>query len=152
MKLTIKQLPFGERPEITPPNPEILQAIGEERVRQLVSDHYDRLAQSPIKYLFPPKGIGLELAKKHSANFFIQRLGGPDYFNQTRGKPMLASRHGHFKITPTARMEWLKIYQELLPELGLPDHLLKSYWDYLHDFSNWMVNTPEDMGNSFKMG
>lgn len=143
MKLEIKDLPYGERPEVTPPDPEILKMIGEEGIRKLVSDHYERLTESPIKSIFPPKGIGLELAKKHSADFFIQRLGGPEYFSKTRGKPMLATRHSYFKITPAGRIEWLKIYQELLPELGLPDHLLMSYWNYLHDFSNWMVNTPE---------
>lgn len=143
MELTIIKLEFGLRPEITPPNLEILETVGEEGIRKLVASHYDRLIESPIKHLFPPKGMGLELAKKHSADFFIQRLGGPDYFNKTRGKPMLATRHSHFKITPDGRVEWLKIYKELLPELGLPDNLLENYWNYLHDFSNWMVNTLE---------
>lgn len=144
MELHIKKLEYGFRPEVVDFDKEILTVLGEDGIRKLIADHYDRLVESPIKHLFPPKGIGLELAKKHSADFFIQRLGGPDYFNKTRGKPMLATRHGHFKITPTGRVEWLKIYKELLPKLNLPEHLLKNYWDYLHDFSNWMVNTPEE--------
>ncbi len=143
MELVINKLPFGDRPEILPPDPKILELLGEDAIRKLISDHYDALIESPIKHLFPPAGMGLELAKKHSANFFIQRFGGPEYFNQTRGKPMLATRHSHFKITPSGRLEWLKIYKELLPGLNLPNNLLKNYWDYLHDFSNWMVNTPE---------
>lgn len=143
MKLEIKDIPFGERPVITPLDPKILDLLGEEAIRKLISDHYEALVECPIKDMFPPKGIALELAKKHSADFFIQRLGGPEYFNNTRGKPMLATRHGHFKITPQGRIEWLKIYQTLLPELNLPEELLNNYWIYLHDFSNWMVNTPE---------
>lgn len=144
MELNIKKLPFGNKPEVIDLDKETLKSLGEDRIRKLVSDHYERLTESPIKHLFPPKGIGLELAKKHSADFFIQRLGGPDYFNKTRGKPMLATRHSHFKITPTGRVEWLKIYAELLPQLNLPEHLIKNYWEYLHDFSNWMVNTPDE--------
>lgn len=143
MELKIEKLEFGFRPEVVAPDENILKILGENGIRKLIAQHYDLLTESPIKDLFPKKGLGLELAKKHSADFFIQRFGGPDYFNKTRGKPMLATRHSYFKITPDARIEWLKIYQQLLPELNLPDDVLANYWKYLHDFSNWMVNTPE---------
>lgn len=143
MELRIEKFEYGYRPDVIAPDENILKILGEQGIRDLVSKHYDLLTESPIKNLFPEKGLGLELAKKHSADFFIQRFGGPDYFNKTRGKPMLATRHSYFKITPTARIEWLKIYQKLLPELNLPEEILENYWKYLHDFSNWMVNTPE---------
>lgn len=143
MELHIEKLEFGFKPEIKAPDSRILGLLGEDGIRKLIAEHYDRLIESPIKGMFPPKGMGLELAKKHSADFFIQRFGGPDYFNKTRGKPMLATRHSHFKITPNGRVEWLKIYKDLLPKLNLPEDVLSNYWVYLHDFSNWMVNTPE---------
>jgi len=143
MELKIEKLPFGARPETNGPDNEIYHYLGEKGVRKLVSDHYELLVQSEIKDLFPPKGMGLELAKKRSADFFIQKLGGPEYFNQTRGKPMLASRHQPFKITPEARLVWLDCYRQLLPKLEAPEPLIMAYWNYLHDFSNWMVNSPE---------
>jgi len=143
MKLKIEKLPFGDKPETNGPDNEIYNFLGEDGVRKLVSDHYELLVESKIKDLFPPRGMGLELAKKRSADFFIQKLGGPEYFNQTRGKPMLANRHQPFKITPEARLVWLECYRELLPKIEAPEHLVLAYWKYLHDFSNWMVNTPE---------
>ena len=143
MELKIKKLPFGLRPETNGPDNEIYNYLGEEGVRKLVSDHYDLLVESEIKHLFPPKGMALELAKKHSSDFFIQKLGGPEYFNQNRGRPMLANRHLPFKITPEARIVWLECYKILLEKLNVPEHLVEAYWKYLHDFSNWMVNTPE---------
>lgn len=143
MELKIEKLPLGERPATNGPDNEIYKYLGEEGVRKLVSDHYDLLADSEINNLFPPKGMALELAKKRSSDFFIQKLGGPEYFNQNRGRPMLANRHLPFKITPSARVVWLDIYRKLLVNLDVPDHLIEAYWKYLHDFSNWMVNTPE---------
>jgi hemoglobin len=144
VNLDIKDMPYGFKPDVVSPSNEILEILGEAGIRNLISDHYNLLVESSIKHLFPPKGLGLELAKKHSADFFIQRFGGPEYFNKTRGKPMLATRHSHFKITPSGRKEWLRCYQVLFENLELRPDLKQQYWDYLHDFSNWMVNTPEE--------
>ncbi len=143
MNLEIKPIPFGDRPEAPIPDNDLLTVLGEDGIRKMINDHYELLVESEIKSMFPPKGIGLELAKKHSADFFIQRLGGPEYFNNTRGRPMLASRHGHFKITPTGRMEWLRCYRDVLLQLDVEEKLVIAFWNYLHDFSNWMVNTDE---------
>lgn len=143
MELNIEKLPFGLKPETNGPDNKLYDYLGEEGVRKLVSEHYDLLADSEIKHLFPPKGMALELAKKRSSDFFVQRLGGPEYFNQNRGKPMLANRHLPFKITPEARIVWLDCYRKLLPKLEAPEPLILAFWKYLHDFSNWMVNTPE---------
>ncbi len=139
--LEIKPLPFGVRPEAPEPDNRLLEVVGEEGIRKMIAEHYNLLVESKIKDMFPPKGIGLELAKKRSADFFIQRLGGPDYFNKTRGKPMLASRHVHFTITPEARLEWLRCYRDVLQALDVEEELIVSFWNYLHEFSNWMVNT-----------
>lgn len=144
MDLEIKPIPFGVRPEAPIPDNEMLTQLSEDGVRKMIADHYDLLIESEIKEIFPPKGIGLELAKKHSADFFIQRLGGPTYFNNTRGRPMLASRHAHFKITPKGRIEWLRCYRDVLTKLEIDEHLIVSFWNYLHEFSNWMVNTEDD--------
>ncbi len=141
MQLEIKEYPLGTRPDVTRPNPKILGILGEEGIRKMVSDHYDLLVKSGIKELFPPTEEGVEKAKKHSADFFIQYLGGPEYFNQSRGKPMMAARHSPFKITPSARKVWLECYREVLNGLGIEKELIISYWNYLEVFSQWMVNS-----------
>lgn len=144
MKLEIKKLAPDYRPEPILPDLRMYDYLGETGIRKMVSDHYDLLAESSINEMFPPKGNGLEQAKERSADFFVQRLGGPDYFNQNRGKPMLAKRHSYFKVSPEGRLEWLRCYREVIVNLDIPDDLKQSFWNYIHDFSNWMVNSKSD--------
>jgi hemoglobin len=140
MNFTINQYEFGQRPPVTLPSPEFLKLLKEEGIRKLVSDHYDLLAQSEIKHLFPRIEEQLEKAKQRSSDFFIQICGGHPYFNENRGKPMLAARHAPFSITPEARIVWLKCYQEALSKLNIPEEVLQSFWNYINVFSFWMVN------------
>ncbi len=141
MEFTISKYVPGTRPDVTLPSIEMLSLLGEEGIRQLVSDHYDLLKESPIKNLFPQDDPGLQRAKKNSADFFVQICGGPMYFSKNRGKPMLYKRHMPHKITPEARIEWLKCYQVALSKHNLPDEVLQSFWKYLDTFSTWMVNS-----------
>jgi len=141
MEFTINQYEFGQRPAVTLPSPEVLKILKEEGLRQIVSDHYDLISKSEIKHLFPRIEEQLDKAKQRSSDFFIQICGGHPYFNENRGKPMLASRHSPFKITPEARIVWLKCYQQVLSKLELPNEVLHSFWNYLNVFSFWMVNT-----------
>jgi len=142
MEFTINQYEFGQRPAVTLPSPELLNILKEEGIRRMVSDHYDLLAISEIKHLFPRIDEQLEKAKQRSSDFFIQICGGHPYFNENRGKPMLAGRHAPFKITPESRMVWLKCYHQVLSKMEIPEDVLQSFWNYLNVFSFWMVNTP----------
>jgi len=143
MLYNITEAQLGTRPPVQIPNPAVLEYLGEEGMRQLISDHYDLLRQSDISDLFPPSDEGFALAKKHSADFFIQICGGPRYFDQSRGKPMMAARHSPFAITPHARKIWLESYIIVLSKSDMPDDLKESFWNYLDIFSIWMMNTPE---------
>lgn len=142
MELTISNYTWGEKPDVQLPSTQLLTLLGEQGIRDLVSEHYDLLIQSEIKDLFPKNPVALEKAKEHSADFFIQICGGPMYFNKNRGKPMLNRRHLPFKITSGARIVWLSCYRDLLSTSELPADVLLSFWNYLDVFSKWMVNTP----------
>lgn len=141
MELKIQSYPLGQRPEVTKPHPDFLKIMGEDGIRKLISRHYDLLRNSGIKGLFPPNDEEFEKAKLRSSDFIIQLCGGPDYFNQNRGKPMLASRHSPFTITPEARITWLECYREALLELDIEEEILLSYWNYVQVFSSWMINS-----------
>lgn len=143
MELTINEFNYGERPSVTMPNPTILEVLKEEGVRKLVSDHYDLLRQSPIKHLFPADDQKFEEAKRFAADFFVQILGGPKYFNENRGRPMLINRHAPFTITLEGRRIWLDCYRTALLRLNIPEELIMSYWNYINIFSIWMVNTEQ---------
>jgi hemoglobin len=144
MDFSISQFEFGERPAVTIPTPELLEKLTESGIRKMVSDHYDLLSKSDIKHLFPRIDEALDKAKQRSSDFFIQICGGQPYFNENRGKPMLARRHAPFTITPEARLEWLRCYQVVLSTLDLPEEILQSFWNYLNIFSFWMVNSKEE--------
>ena len=141
MNLQITHYQFGEKPTVTRPNPEFLTAMGEAGIRLMVSRFYDALRQSSIKHLFKQDDTEFEQSKAHSADFMIQILGGTEYYNLHRGKPMMANRHAPFNITPEARIVWLTCYKQILMEIDAPEHLIESFWNYLNVFSNWMVNT-----------
>ena len=144
MNFSINQYEFGQRPPVTIPTPEFLERLGEKGIRQLVSDHYDLLSQSEIKHLFPRIEEALDKAKQRSSDFFIQSCGGHPYFNENRGKPILAKRHAPFAITSEARIVWLKCYEQALSKLHLPDDVIQPFWTYLNVFSFWMVNTKNE--------
>ncbi|MDP2336600.1 MAG: globin [Bacteroidota bacterium] len=143
MDFTISQFEYGQRPPVSLPSTEILEKLTEEGIRRMVSDHYDLLSRSEIRNLFPRIEEALDKAKQRSSDFFIQICGGHPYYNENRGKPMLAKRHSPFKITPEARIVWLKCYQQVLMKLDIPENLIQSFWNYLNVFSFWMVNTNE---------
>lgn len=131
----------GNVPRVTLPSPDFLKYIGEEKFRALVSRHYDLLTESSVNHLFPKSEKALEMAKSRSADFFIQLMGGPEYYKENRGEPMMRKRHLPFKIDMNARITWLQCYQIALNEMkDVPAHLLQSYWDYLDKFSLWMIN------------
>ena len=144
MEFKISEAIFGTRPAVEKPSLKFLETIKEDGLREIISKHYDLLRQSSIKDLFPQDDEEFEQAKINSADFFIQICGGPDYFNQHRGNPMMVKRHAPFKITPKARRVWLECYIEILKDLDIPEDLKKSFWNYLDIFSMWMINSPED--------
>ena len=141
MELEISKYIPGIKPDVTLPTTKMFEILGEAGIREMISKFYDLLAQSEVAHLFPKNQVGLEKAKEHSGDFFIQICGGPMYFNKNRGRPMLNRRHLPFKITPAAREIWLKCYSEVLSKMELPDEVLNSFWNYLDTFSKWMVNT-----------
>jgi hemoglobin len=117
--------------------------VGEEKIRQFINIHYEYIKVSQIKHLFPiHSNEAFENAKQFAADFIIQVSGGPDYFNKSRGAPMLKKRHLPFAITPEARDIWLQLYIKALMEVDIPEDILEGYWVYLDAFSIAMINTP----------
>ncbi len=141
MDFTINQYKFGQRPPVTLPSPRFFELLKEEGMRQLVSDHYDLLSKSEISHLFPRIDEQLDKSKQRSSDFFIQICGGHPYYNENRGKPMMARRHSPFTITPEARIVWLKCYEQVLSKLDIPEDIVQSFWNYLNVFSFWMINS-----------
>jgi len=142
-------LPYQEgiNPPVTKPNPAFLTDIGEQGMRDLLDRFYMGLYESPIKDIFALDKDGMKIAAQHSADFFIQICGGPDYFNQNRGAPQMRGRHAPFRITSTARLHWLVTFEEALQpiidqKLSSKENI-QSFWNYINVFSQWMINTQD---------
>ena len=144
MELIISPYSETNLPEVQLPDKRFLEILGEQGIRKLISEHYDLLRKSSINYLFPKEDVAFEQAKKNSSDFFIQIMGGYPYFNENRGKPMLAQRHLAFRITPVARQVWLECYREVLKNIEIDQEIMSSFWNYLDVLSMRMVNTKEN--------
>ena len=131
---------LGVRPQVTMCDSNFLVQIQEEGMRQLISNFYDLLIQSEIKQLFPQTQEEIKQAKQNSSDFFIQVLGGTPYFNQNRGRPMMAARHAPFAIDKKARLIWLNCFKQVIEKLDIEDTLKQSFWNYIDMFSMWMIN------------
>lgn len=143
MELQITAYLAGQRPEVTKPDPSFFNAMKEDGIRKMVSRHYDLLRESSLKHMFSEDDSIFAAQKKNSADFMIQICGGPDYYNQNRGKPLLMNRHAGFSITVEGRITWLSCYRQALLELDIDNEIKYSFWNYLNVFSSWMVNTPK---------
>ncbi len=145
MDLKITDGEIGVRPPVAKPHPGFLHEVGEERFKKLVYDHYEKIKESDIAFLFPVlDDDDFEEAKKHAFDFLIEISGGEDYFTQSRGEHQMVGRHAPFRIDEAARKSWLALYKPLLEELadeGVTPEYIESFWNYLDLFSMWLVNT-----------
>jgi len=136
--------PPGGPPANTSVSKEIFGHMGEDNVRAMISDFYDRLIRSPIANLFPSTPEGLVEAKDRSASFFIFLLGGPPLYQQTYGPPMMRARHMPFRIDQAARAAWLAEFNAVLDDApakyAFPEQHLPGFRAFLDSFSGWMVN------------
>jgi len=147
-------LPYQKEnlPEVQLPDKAFLNILGEMGMRKLVEGHYNLLRKSKISFLFPVDDKEFEQAKLNSSDFFIQIMGGPRYFDENRGKPMLGQRHAKFKITPQSRIIWLECYRDVLKSIEINEEALISFWNYLNILSLRMVNTEDEKTEfSFKL-
>lgn len=130
----------GRPPRVNLPDPKFLEYLGEDGVRSLINDHYDLMRKSNINHLFPKDDKGFEFAKEKAADFIIQICEGTPHYNNKHGNPFLKKRHMPFHIDAEARETWLSCYREALQKKDIPDNLLKTFWEYIDQFSIWIVN------------
>lgn len=141
MEYKITPMQVGDRPEYTMPDPRILEVLGEEGVRALLSRFYDIVSEDDdIAHFFPEQGPELEMVKQHNADFFIQQLGGHKWFDERRGGKSMEQVHRRFSVTPKAREGWLHCMAQALDELDMDDELKLSLWNFLEVFSKHIVN------------
>ena len=82
----------------------------------------------------------LEESISKSTDFMIQVMGGPAYYSRKYGPPRMRARHLPFEIDEKARRVWLGCYRKALDRSEIPEKEKNSIWEFLTEFSAWMVN------------
>lgn len=150
MGLEITPVIKGEEVVFKNPSKEFYDAIGgEEGMRKLMYNFYDKIYESDIAHFFPQDEEEFEKVKVKNSKFFIQICGGPKvYEDEAKGMNLneyMIRLHDDFSINEKARIEWLGTMREALNEVKDVDEALKeSFWNYLDNFSKLTVNTFSD--------
>ena len=148
MSMDISQVVKGEHVPYKEPVIEFFNAVGgEDGMRKLMFNFYDKIYESEIAHFFPQDEDEFEKIK--NTKFFIQICGGPKvYEGETKGMDLneyMIRIHDDFSITEKARVEWLGTIREALEELeDVDEKLINNFWDYLDSFSKLTVNTFAD--------
>jgi hemoglobin len=150
MSMDITEVKKGEAVHFHNPAEEFYNAVGGENgMRELMYNFYDKIYESDIAHFFPQDEDEFQAIKEKNTKFFIQICGGPKvYENETNGVELneyMIRIHDDFSITEKSRIEWLGTMREALQELKNVDKkLIEDFWKYLENFSKLTVNSFSD--------
>ena len=150
MSMDITPVKKGEAVHFHNPVIAFYDAVGgEDGMRELMYNFYDKIYESDIAHFFPQDEEEFEAIKVKNTKFFIQICGGPKvYEDEAQGMDLnefMIRVHDDFSITEKSRIEWLGTIREALQELkGVDQKLIEDFWAYLENFSKLTVNTFDD--------
>lgn len=150
MSMDITPVKKGEAVHFHNPVIAFYDAVGgEDGMRELMYNFYDKIYESDIAHFFPQDEEEFEAIKVKNTKFFIQICGGPKvYEDEAQGMDLnefMIRVHDDFSITEKSRIEWLGTIREALQELkGVDPKLIEDFWAYLENFSKLTVNTFDD--------
>lgn len=114
------------------------EKIGVANLKKLVADFYQEIRHDEL--LLPMYQDKLEEAEERLFLFMVQYLGGPDLYNQKRGKPKLRVRHAVFPINQEAADHWLLCMKKALDK-SLMDASDRSFlWHYFQQTAEFLKN------------
>jgi hemoglobin len=151
MNLPLTSVEKGAPVHFKNPPEAFFDAIGgEEGMRELMYDFYDKIYESKIAHFFPQDEAEFDEVKKKNTKFFIQICGGPKvYEDESKGMELneyMIRIHDDFSINENNRIEWLGTMREALADKAqhVDIELIHAFWDYLEKFSKLTVNTFAD--------
>lgn len=120
------------------------QLGGEGKVKELVERFYDLMELDPA-YLALRAAHGPELAQARERLFWFLCgwLGGPAYYMEKVGHPMLRARHLPFSIGIIERDQWVACMAQAMKDVGVPETLSESLRNAFMSTADWMRNRPE---------
>ena len=119
------------------------EELGAEKLSELMHAFYARVAKHPQLIPIFPEDLTETIRKQ--IQFQTQYLGGPNYYTEEHGHPMMRARHMNFKITPDRAQAWLECMAEAMDEVDLEEKFRKTYYQRLVMTAHHMINaTNED--------
>lgn len=119
----------------------IYEAIGGfTTIDRLVTAFYKRVGNHPKLIPVFPNDL-TETARKQRL-FLTQFLGGPRWYIEDRGHPMMRRRHVPFEITPERRDAWLECMDAALNETEIEEPYRTAIFEKLTLTAHHMMNTP----------
>ncbi|HLR61647.1 MAG TPA: globin [Lentibacillus sp.] len=120
----------------------IYEAIGGfETIDILVTAFYKRVGNHPKLIPIFPEDL-TETARKQRL-FLTQFFGGPRWYIEDRGHPMMRRRHLPFEITPERRDAWLECMNAALNEAAIEEPYRTAIFEKLTMTAHHMMNTPD---------
>ncbi|MCB1143460.1 MAG: hypothetical protein H7A24_16505 [Leptospiraceae bacterium] len=110
--------------------------LGEETFWKLSKLFYNKVYQDEeiwFRNIF--KNRDIEDSIQNQVEFFIQRMGGPQYFSERKGHPALIARHMDFNMKEKAAERWLFHMKNSLEETPEIDD------DSKHRMLNYFTHT-----------
>ena len=118
------------------------EELGAEKLSELMHAFYARVAKHPQLIPIFPKDLTETIRKQ--IQFQTQYLGGPNYYTEEHGHPMMRARHINFKITPDRAQAWLECMAEAMDEVNLDEKFRKTYYQRLVMTAHHMINASNE--------
>lgn len=132
-------------PPVPFPSNKVYKALGEMKIREMVTHHHELLLKTKVGKLFPAHPEALKMVIDKSADFFVEALGGGDVFTSVHGEPHLRMRHFKIPIDENDREIWLAMYKKTLKEIAFPQEHLEEFWNWIEPLSIRMINRRTNM-------
>jgi hemoglobin len=115
---------------------------GESRVLALTERFYDLMdLEARYQALRAVHGTDLANARQRLFWFLCGWLGGPSYYTDRFGHPMLRARHLPFPIGPIERDQWVACMDQAMAETDVPGELRERLKESFMGTADWMMNT-----------
>ncbi len=116
----------------------VFEAIGEEKIKELVSYFYQEVEANPeLRKLYPED---LAPAERRLFLFLLQVFGGPQTYSEERGHPRLRIRHFNWEIDSKMRNHWLNAMISAMDKLDLDLNVRELMMNYFIKVANHMIN------------
>lgn len=117
----------------------LYELLGEEKLRQLVSEFYLRVFTS--EKIAPLFQNDRKIIEEKQFLFLSQFLGGPQRYSEVHGHPRMRMRHMPHKITQEAKEEWLRCMHEAIQTLDVPEPVKVELFNVFPKLAEHMVNS-----------